>query len=215
MPGDSVLFVEMIVSPLHANEGPGSQRRAIYMDGIVVDDEGLIAVVTDELSDESGKLNVDVESITLKTHKGKAIYDATIVAQDPKSGLALLRSNQLPVPSLRLDGPEVVDAQGLRQLGRTTLDLSGVRVFQEEGWANDAKVLATNGFDTERPGRFLATEGGYGIPGPAVTLSTTGQLVGIYTGVQSPFENLAGNQEAQEVIAVSVIDELIRRYRNP
>ena len=208
---DSVLFVEMIVSPKD-DSVDAPPRRAIYMDGVVVGDDGLIAVVTDEIADKSGELKVDVESITLKTANGQAIYDAQIVATDPVSGLALLQSSVVPVPALRLDGPAVVDAQGLRMLGRTIQSIDG-RVFKESGWTHDTKVLETDGYEPKHPGRFLVSGNGFDIPGSAVTLSTTGQLVGIYTGAPTRERPAEFDGDAKDVIAVSVVDELIRRFR--
>ncbi|MGI9473172.1 MAG: secretin N-terminal domain-containing protein [Rubripirellula sp.] len=209
--GDSVVFVEMIVASV-GPDAEATQRRAIYMDGTVVGDEGLVAIVIDDLLDDDGKLNVEIESITLKTKQGKAIYDASLVAQDPALGLALLRSDQLPVPPLRLDGPPVVESQGIQVHRRAGTDAGGVTVFHKTGTVFDTRVLKPNGFVPKYPQRFLLRSSPR-IPGAAATLVTTGQLVGILAGSSTPIVGEGWRELGRQAVSAVAVDSLVRRYR--
>ena len=209
--GDSVVFVEMIVASA-GEDAEAAQRRAIYMDGTVVGDEGLVAIVIDDLLDDDGKLNVAIESITLKTKQGNAIYDASLVAQDSALGLALLRSDQLPVPPLRLDGPPVVESQGIQVHRRAGADASGVTVFRKTGTVFDTEVLKPNGFVSKYPKRFLVRSSPR-IPGAAATLVTTGQLVGILSGRSTPIVGQGWRELGRQAVSADAVESLVRRYR--
>jgi hypothetical protein len=208
---DSVLFVEMIVTE-PGNDGDAERSQsAIYMDGTVVGNDGLVAIVMDKLLDKDGKLQAQIESITLKTYRGEVIHGAKYVIHDPSSGLALLQSSQIPVPALLLDGPTVVDSQGVAIFGRANRDPLGVTVFQKDGWSMDSQVSVP--IRAPFRDRFLVSVA-EGLSGSAITLTTTGHLVGILTRRTATREQTGLSKTGTVALPVALIDDLVRKFRD-
>lgn len=206
---DSVLFIELIVTP--TADDTDQPQKAIYMDGTTVGDEGLVAIIIDELLDEDGKLAYRLDSVTIKTAAGEVIHDALLVAHDAASGLGLLRSPGIPVPALDLDGPHVVASQGVIVLGRSGSP-TGATTFEKKGLRFETQIEHPAAFRKEHPSRFLLPFV-HGSPGAAVTLATTGQLVGILS--QPAATNVAiQHHNGSLVVPVTAVRDLVGEYRD-
>lgn len=209
--GESVLFVEMIVSQPRPGETTATSRKAIYMDGTVVSNDGLVAVVMDELLDDQGKLEVKIQSITLKTEQGDVIHDAEYMIHDPTSQIGLLQSHRIPVPALRLDGPKVVDLQGVAILGRARKDPAGTTVFEQEGWSLRTQARVPTREDVNH--QFAVPDVG-ALTGSAVTLTTTDQLVGILTKRRISTADSELRHSGVLALPVQAIDSLVLKFRD-
>ena len=186
---DSIVSIEAIIK---VSENGSETRKALYTQGLVVGDDGLIALVLDEsFMDPDSKSLPKTDSITIKTSRGNVLRNARIVAFDGVSGLVLMQSSSLPVHAFSLNGPTVVASQRVESI-------------TAEGHTRLTTVQAANRSAGEQ--KLFTISGVNYITGAPVLLETTGQLIGVIAGDL----RAAGNTW---VVPVERIRQVVSEYR--
>ena len=191
---DSLVAVELIVPAGGASDT--AAKNAIYMDGVIVGDDGLVAAILPPSDAPAKEVFFKRGSVTLKAHGSRVVTDAVIVAYDKTTSVVLLQSNLLRSPAFGLNGPGVVKSQRVRVT--TTKGIFHVEVQQP--------VKAIDGHEEcfSIPAEM--------VPGSAVTLETTGQLVGVVQGIVETGPTDGRKTAESLVVPVSKIRDVVSAY---